>query len=199
MRKQWPCTHQGLAQDHTQTHVAEARSLGNVLSTGNLGAKLCGEVTTGSAMPPSGWWPMISALPRVEGDRGWEGEGRWHLLFSPQTLFLTLVESVVSTSHSSPQRGYSEARAALKLPPFFRFHKRYDSWRATWVFLGWGVAGRVVKGDRSRSFSMESLYSGNFSVLEISSTGRVQGGKFGTVRSLDSSTHVFWDQSVPPR
>ena len=71
MRKQWPCVHQGLAQDHTQTHMAEARSLGNVLSTGNLGAKLRGEVTTGSAMAPSGGWPMISALPR-----GW---GRWSM------------------------------------------------------------------------------------------------------------------------
>ena len=68
--------------------------------------------------------------------------GGWHLLFFPQTLFLTLVESVVSTSHSSPQRGYPEVRAALKLPPFFRFHKRYDSWRATWVFLGGVGSGR---------------------------------------------------------
>lgn len=87
MRKQWPCAHQGLAQDHTQTHVAEARSLGNVLSTGNLCAKLRGEVTTGSAMAPSGWWPMISALPRVEGDGGWEGEGRVaSSLLPPDTL-----------------------------------------------------------------------------------------------------------------
>ena len=59
------------------------------------------------------------------------------------------------------------------------------------------MAGRVVKGDRSRSFFMESLYSGNFSVLEISSIGRVEGGKFGTVPGLDSSTRLLGPVNAP--
>ena len=46
---------------------------------------------------------------------------------------------------------------------------------------------------------MESLYSGNFYVLEISSIDGVGGGKFGIVTSVDSTTDVFWDQSAPPR
>lgn len=46
---------------------------------------------------------------------------------------------------------------------------------------------------------MESLYSGNFYVLEISSIHGVGGGKFGIVTSVDSTTDVSWDQLAAPR
>ena len=64
------------------------------------------------------------------------------------------------------------------------------------LFAGSGECG---EGKGSRSFFMESLYSGNFYVLEISSIDGVGGGKFGIVTSVDSTTDVFWDQSAPPR
>lgn len=98
-------------------------------------------LTPGSAVAPSDGRPVPS--PELRETAGGRVRGGCHLL--PQTLFLTLVESVVSTSHSSPQRGYPEARAAPKLAPFFRFHERYDRWRATWVLaaaVGGGQGGQ---------------------------------------------------------
>lgn len=82
MRKQWPCTHQGLAQDHTHTNMAEAGPLENVLSTGSLAARICGAVTTGSAMAPSDWHPMPS--PELRETEGGRVRGGWHLLSSPR-------------------------------------------------------------------------------------------------------------------
>lgn len=55
------------------------------------------------------------------------------------------------------------------------------------------------EGKGNRSFFMESLYSGNFYVLEISSIHGVGGGKFGIVTSVDSTTDVSWDQLAAPR
>lgn len=74
--------------------------LKSLLPTGNLGAKLQGGVTAGSAVVPSDWCPMRSAL--------WVPELRdTGAASSPsETLFLTLVGSVVSTPNSSSLRGY---------------------------------------------------------------------------------------------
>lgn len=51
--------------------------------------------------------------------------------------------------------------------------------------------------EQSRSFFMDSLYSGNFPVLGISSIGRVEGGKPGTVARLDCSTRLQGPVSAP--
>lgn len=116
-------------------------------------------------MAPSDGAPR--ALPGLRETAGGRGEE----VCLPQTLFLTLVESVVSTSHSSPQRGYPEARAAPKLAPFFRFHEGMTAGRQLGFWRRqWGWAG---SSERSRAnFFMDSLYSGNFPVLGISSIGR---------------------------
>ena len=156
MRKQWPCTYQGPAQDHTHTERGRGRAPWKCSFHGAPG---CQDLWCSDHRFRHGsLWLAPHALPRVEGDRGWEGEGRVaSSLLHPDTL--TRVESVVSTSHSSPQSSYPEAGAALKLPPFFRFHKRYDSWRATWVFW-WGQGG-WWKGTGAEA-SLWSLY-----ILEI--------------------------------